>query len=172
MTIDKPSITKDNWIYFPDKEIPFGRVAEMRNFSREMSPPGKTSLFVEFFVSENDEIWNMTKEEIFELAMKNFEKLGLLKKQDVRNYYLLKRKNVYPVYDLHYKENLKIVKNYLNGFENLFYIGRPGRFTYTNQDHSLEMGILTAKSIVEKRHLDLESVGAEKEYFEQGNIKA
>lgn len=171
LTLDKPRITKDNWIYFPDKEIPFGRVSEMKNFSPEMSPKGKTSLFVEFFVFENDRIWNMTKEEVFELAIGRFEELGFFRRKDVRNYYLLKRKNVYPVYDLRYQKNLKMVKDYLNGFKNLFYIGRPGRFTYTNQDHSLEMGIVTAKSIVEKKRYDLERIGAEKEYFEKGDIK-
>ena len=103
--------------------------------------------------------------------MKHFEKLKLFSKDEVRNYYVFKKKHVYPVYDLHYPKYLKIIKNYLDQFENLFYIGRPGRFQYTNQDHSLEMGILAARSIIENKKYNLDDVGSEKEYFESGYIK-
>jgi len=171
MTLDKESVTDDNWIYFPNKEIPFGRVAEMKNFSKEMSPKGKTSLFFEFFVNEGDKMWNMNKDELFEITIKELQKLGLVKKEEVRNYYMLKRKNVYPIYDLNYKENLNVVKEYLDSFENLLYIGRPGRFKYNNQDHSLEMGMLAAKSIIENKKYDIDSIGDEEEYFEAGKLK-
>ena len=171
ITLDKEKITDDNWIYFPNKEIPFGRVAEMKNFSKDMTPKNKTSLFVEFFVTDGDNIWNLDKEKLFNLAMKHFEKLKLFSKEEVRNYYLFKKKHVYPVYDLGYPKHLEVIKNYLNKFKNLFYIGRPGRFQYTNQDHSLEMGILAARSIVENKKYNLDDIGAEKEYFESGYIK-
>lgn len=171
ITLNKDRITRDNWIYFPNKEIPFGRISEMKNFSENMSPKGKTSLFVEFFVNEGDEIWNMSKEQLFELAMPHFERLGFFRREEVRNFYLIKKKSVYPIYDLHYMKNLEIVKKYLDQFENFFYIGRPGRFKYTNQDHSLEMGILAAQNILEGKRLDVENVGAEKEYFEKGTVR-
>jgi len=58
ITFDKPNVFKDQWIYFPDKQIPFSRISEPRNFSKKMSPEGKTSLLVEFFCNENDQIWN------------------------------------------------------------------------------------------------------------------
>ncbi|MBU0760257.1 MAG: FAD-dependent oxidoreductase, partial [Nanoarchaeota archaeon] len=171
LTIDKQSVMKDNWVYFPDKHIPFGRIAEMKNFSKDMAPQDKTSLFVEYFVFENDKTWNMSKEEVFEMTIKELEKLGFVKRTEVRKYYLIKRKNVYPVYDLKYQGYLETIKSYLDSFENLFYVGRPGRFKYNNQDHSLEMGILAARSILEGKKYDFEKSGSEAEYFEKGQIK-
>jgi protoporphyrinogen oxidase len=171
ITLDKKSITDDNWIYFPDIKIPFGRVAEMKNFSKKMSPEDKTSMFIEFFVTEGDKVWNMSKEELLELSIPYFEKLKLFKKEEIRNSYLLKRKNVYPVYDLDYIENLRVIKEYLDKFENLYYIGRPGRFKYNNQDHSLEMGIAAAKGIIENKRPDFDAIGSEDEYFEKGEFK-
>jgi protoporphyrinogen oxidase len=100
-----------------------------------------------------------------------YNKLGLFKKSEVRKYYLLKKKNVYPVYDINYLKNIKILRDYLDQFENLYYIGRPGRFQYTNQDHSLEMGIMAAKSIIERKKYDFDEIGNEKEYFESGIYK-
>lgn len=171
LTINKPHISKDQWIYFPDKEIPFGRFSEMKNFSSKMSPKNKTSLFIEFFCWRNDNIWNKSKEELFELAIQWLEKLGFVKREWVIDIFHIKQAYAYPVYDLEYKKNIDILKNYLDKFSNLLYIGRPGRFKYTNQDHSLEMGILAARSIIESRRLDIEDVGAEKEYFEKGYVK-
>lgn len=171
ITIDQEQITNDNWIYFPNKEIPFGRISEMKNFSKDMSPKDKTSLFVEFFVNENDEIWNLSKEALFDLTMLHLEKLGMLQRKKVRKYYVFKKRHVYPVYDIFYQKYLETIKQYLDQFENLFYIGRPGRFQYTNQDHSLEMGIIAAKSIINKKRYNLETIGAEHEYFEEGYHK-
>ena len=174
ITLDKEQVTDDNWIYFPNKEVPFGRISEMKNFSKDMSPEGKTSLFIEFFVTENDKIWNMNKEELFELTINQLQKLklNLFKKEEVRKYYLIKRRNVYPIYNLDYQKNLKIIKDYLDKFTNLYYIGRPGRFLYNNQDHSLEMGILTAQSILQNKKPNFEQIENENEYFEKGLIKS
>lgn len=170
ITINKPSVSPDQWIYFPPKEIPFGRIAEMKNFSAKMSPPGKTSLMIEYFCWEGDEIWNSSKEKLLEDAVKWLNKLDFLKMEEVENAYLHRQTNVYPVYNIGYEENLRAVKDYLNTFENLEYIGRPGRFKYTNQDHSLEMGILAARSIIENKEYELDKVGSENEYFEKGTI--
>jgi len=171
VTLNKPSVFPDQWIYFPDKEIPFGRIMEPKNFSKKMSPANKTSLLVEFFCWENDKIWNASKEELFELSIKWLEKLGFVRRKEVIDYFVHKEKYAYPVYDLKYKENLSKVKNYLNQFRNLLLIGRAGCFRYNNQDHALEMGILAARSIIEGKQYDIEEVGVEQEYFERGYLR-
>ena len=171
LTINKESITKDQWIYFPNKDIPFARISEMKNFSSKMAPVDKTSLFIEFFVNEGDDVWHLDKEGLLDLTVPHLERMGFLVRDEVRNAYVIKKRNVYPIYDVDYKNYLDAVKGALDRFENLFYIGRPGRFRYNNQDHSLEMGMLAAKSIIEGKKYDMEEVGNEKEYFEKGELK-
>ena len=171
ITVNKPSVFPDQWIYFPDKEIPFGRIMEPKNFSKKMSPADKTSLLVEFFCWENDKIWNASKDELFELSIKWLEKLGFIKRGEVIDYFVHKEKYAYPVYDLNYKEKSGIVKSYLRQFRNLQLIGRAGCFRYNNQDHALEMGILAARSIIEGKQYNIEEVGAEQEYFERGYVR-
>jgi len=170
LTLDKERVTNDNWIYFPSKDIPFGRTSEMKNFSKDMCPPGKTSFFVEFFAFETDPIWSLTKEQLLDLVLPYFESWGFFTRKDVRNCYLIKRPHVYPVYDTTYSEHLGVVKQWLDRLQNLVYVGRPGRFKYTNQDHSLEMGIVASRIILEGRKYDMETIGAENEYFEKGPI--
>jgi protoporphyrinogen oxidase len=171
LTINRERITKDQWIYFPDKEIPFGRISEMKNFSSVMSPKGKTSLFIEFFCWEGDNIWKMNKEELFEFSIKWLERLKFVSRKDIVDKFLIKKNYVYPVYDLNYKKNLEILENYLNNIENLTYIGRPGRFRYTNQDHSLEMGISAARNIIENKKPEIENIYSEDEYLEEVNTE-
>jgi protoporphyrinogen oxidase len=171
LTIDKKQVVPDNWIYYPDRTIPFGRLSEMKNFSRLMSPPDKTSLFLEFFVFEGDAIWQMTKDQLLELALPHLERMGLLKRNEIIDSYVLRQPNAYPIYRLGYQEHLDKVKRYLDTFENLYYIGRPGRFRYNNQDHSIEMGILAARSIVEHKRYDFDHVASGTEYFEKGLLQ-
>ncbi len=172
VTLNKDKISDDQWIYFPDDKVPFARASEMKNFSKKLCPEGKTSWFMEFFCHPEDPIAKMTAEELFEQAMPHIEKMGFFTRADVRHIYRLPGGKDYPIYDLTYEENLATVKKYLDQFTNLYYIGRPGRFKYTNQDHSLEMGILAAKSIADGKRRDIEAVGSEKEYFEKGHVPA
>lgn len=168
LIIDKDSVMRDNWIYFPDKNIPFGRISEMKNFSVEMAPPGKTSLMIEFFCFEGDRIWNMNKDELVAETVPILERFGFFTRSQVLSSHHFRIAHVYPLYDLHYEEHAKTVMKWLDGFENFYAVGRPGRFRYTNQDHSLEMGILAAQSILTGVRKDIETVGAEQEYFERG----
>ncbi|MEM4346988.1 MAG: FAD-dependent oxidoreductase [Candidatus Altiarchaeota archaeon] len=171
LTLNKPKIFPDQWIYFPDKEIPFGRVMEPKNFSKRLSPKDKTSLLLEFFCWENDKIWNSSREELLDLSIKHLEKLEFIKREEIIDLFVHREKYAYPVYDLKYKENLKKVKDYLNQFENLQLIGRAGSFRYNNQDHALEMGILAARNIIEGRKYNIEEIGSEQKYFERGYLK-
>ncbi len=172
LTVKREYVTRDNWIYFPDKAIPFGRISEMKNFSRTMCPPGHTSLFVEFFCFEGDTIWKMEKDALFELAIGWLEKLKLLRREEVGSVRHMRLPHVYPMYDLEYRDRIRTVTQFLDAFENFYAIGRPGRFRYTNQDHSLEMGILAAQSVLDGHRRDVEEVGKEKEYFERGFVPA
>jgi len=168
ITLNKPEIFKDQWIYLPDEEIPFGRIMEPKNFSSKMSPAGKSSLLIEFFCWENDGIWNSSKEVLIELCMPWLEKLSFINSREITESFLHKEKYAYPVYDLEYIKWLGTIKCYLHRLKNLQLIGRGGCFRYNNQDHALEMGILSARNIIENKHRDIEQIGAAQLYFEQG----
>lgn len=171
LTLDKPSVFPDQWIYFPDREIPFARMMEPKNFSKKLSPPDKTSLLIELFCWENDGIWNAKKEELLEKSVRWLEKLSFIKHEEVIESFVHRERYAYPVYYLDYEKDMMVIKGYLNQFENLQCVGRAGTFRYNNQDHALEMGILAARSIIEGRKYDIDAVGSERGYFERGYIK-
>ena len=73
----------------------------------------------------------------------------------------------YPAYFGTY-DRFDELRSYLDGFENLFLIGRNGMHKYNNQDHSM-LTALAAVSAIKKGSLDkseIWSVNAEQEYHE------
>lgn len=170
LMLNREKCTDDTWIYFPTTDIPFGRMMEPKNWTEKMSPPGKTSLFVEYFCFEGDKIWNMDEQKLIHITVKYLEALKFLKKEEVMDAKVINLKKAYPVWDLVYKKKLDLIKKYLSQFSNLYIVGRNGRFHYNNQDHSIETGILASRSIIESKKYDLEVVGMENEYFEKGAL--
>ena len=51
VVLDRERATDRTWIYFPENDIPFGRLHEPKNWSAAMAPPGATLLVTERFVS-------------------------------------------------------------------------------------------------------------------------
>ena len=58
----------------------------------------------------------------------------------------MKTKKAYPSYFGTYYE-LDRVKDFLNGIENLYCIGRNGQHRYNNMDHSMLTAMLTVDAI-------------------------
>lgn len=164
--VNKASLFKDNWLYFPDEELPFGRVSEMKNFSSVMAPAQKSSLLVEFFLDDNEKAWQEEKDYFIKQALPVLEKAGILKAEEIIFSELLKIRKAYPFYDLEYRQKREEIFRYLDGFSNLFSIGRGGSFEYNNQDHSLESGLEAAHALMAGHRLRREYLG--NEYLESG----
>jgi protoporphyrinogen oxidase len=149
LIVDKQSVSLNQWIYFPDKEIPFARVSEPRNFSCRMSPEKMTSLIVEFFCWENDKVWLLNKHDLLNYSLSWLERLNLVKKEQIKDIFLHKERSSYPVYDLGYKIHLNKIQDYLSRYKNLYVCGRRGAFLYNNLDDALEDGIRISQNIKE-----------------------
>ena len=80
--------------------------------------------------------------------------------------FVVRRPDAYPVYSRDYREPLRIVQDYLAGFENLLTIGRAGLFRYCNSDLALKMGFLAADRILGLRSMDPWDMGREQDYLE------
>ncbi|HYI24071.1 MAG TPA: FAD-dependent oxidoreductase [Thermomicrobiales bacterium] len=173
LMIRKPQVTHDTWLYVHDRNILFGRFHEPKNWSPAMVPGDEyTSLVIEYFCTRGDHIWNMSDQQLVNQSVKHLvEDLGFLRPEEVLGGFTLRATKAYPVYDLDYQEPLAKMKDYIQGIENLQYIGRGGSFRYNNTDHSIETGLLAAKNLLGEHH-DLERVNAEEEYHEIKREKA
>jgi protoporphyrinogen oxidase len=166
--VDKPRVTEETWIYIHDPTIILGRIHEPRNWSPDMSPPGKSSIVAEYFCFEGDKIWNMDDQELIDLTISDLDtRLGFIQKEEVIDAFVLRTPKAYPMYELGYEEPLRKIVNYIEGFDNLEIVGRYGTYKYNNMDHSMKTGILAARNILSGAQHDVYDVNRAKEYHEE-----
>lgn len=165
--LDKEVCFPDNWIYIHSPEVMLGRIQNFKNWSPYMvADKTKTTLGLEYFCTEGDDFWNLNDEEIIKIALDEMDKIGLAKKNYVKDSFVVKVPKAYPVYFTGYREHLNRIKTQITRFTNLQPIGRYGTYRYNNMDHSIMTGIYAAKNILYNQHNDIWSINTEPEYHE------
>jgi len=148
LMIDRDRVTDQTWIYFPEKEIPFGRLHEPTNWSAHMAPPGKTLLVTERFCFRGDQVWSASDTHLAESTAACLAGLGLIDKGEVIGHAVIRIPNAYPLFEVGYQEHHETICAYLEKFENLHLAGRGGMFRYYNMDHAMESGLAVAENVM------------------------
>ena len=148
LIVDKRDVFNDNWVYIHSPHVRVGRIQNFKNWSAEMVPdPSKTSLTLEYFVQDGDDLWNADDQALIELATQECAKLRLIEEREVLDGVVIRMPKAYPVYDSEFKRNLTRIRHYLGQLSNLQVVGRNGQHRYNNQDHSMLTGIYAARNI-------------------------
>ena len=122
---------------------------------------------MEYFCNEGDSIWEMSDDKLIELASREVKNLGLVNPEvKIEDGTVIRQYKAYPVYDDQYRQNVKVIQEYIQKFENLQTVGRNGMHRYNNSDHSMLTGLLAAKNILGEKH-DLWNVNVERSYHEE-----
>jgi protoporphyrinogen oxidase len=167
LVIDREEVFPDNWIYIHSPKVKIGRVQNFKNWSPEMVPDPKwTSLGLEYFVQQGDELWNSSDDELRDLGIRELEELGLIEGREVIDHVVMRAPKAYPVYDGDYAGALEVIRGYLSRIDNLQLIGRNGQHRYSNQDHSMLTGLLAARNVAGTNY-DLWEASADTSYLEE-----
>ena len=169
LIIDAPELFPDNWIYIHDPKVKVGRIQNFKNWSPDMVPDAtKTSLGLEYFCNEGDDLWTMPDEALVALATREVEALGLAPAGSVRDGCVFRVPKSYPVYDSGYKDALATVRNYVDGFENFQTVGRNGLHRYNNQDHAMLTGLYAVHNLLAGEQIhDLWDINVDQDYHEE-----
>jgi protoporphyrinogen oxidase len=159
----------DNWIYLQDKGIRAGRVQIFNNWSPFMVEDKDTiSIGVEYFCNETDDFWNAPEEQIKQQAIREMENVGLIKAENVTDAKVIKVRKAYPSYTGSYNQ-FTVLQNFLDGFENLFPVGRNGMHRYNNSDHSMMTAMTAVENIISNRKdkSNIWEVNLDEDYHEE-----
>lgn len=163
------NIVPDNWIYIQEPDVKISRLQVFNNWSPYMvSNPDHIWLGLEYICQEADALWEKSEQEFIDFAVGELVKLQIIAAEDVLDHVHIKVPKAYPAYLGAYKD-FNQIRAYLDGFDNLFLIGRNGMHRYNNQDHSM----LTAMAVVDniaagKTSKDnIWSVNTEQEFHEE-----
>ncbi|MBN1318298.1 MAG: NAD(P)/FAD-dependent oxidoreductase [Anaerolineales bacterium] len=167
LIVDRDKLFPDNWIYVHSPQVKVGRIQNFKNWSAAMvNDPQKTSLGMEYFCNQGDEIWQMSDDELVKLAAIELEYLGLAGGATVVDSVVIRQLKTYPVYNPEYNERLEVIREYIMTLENLQTIGRNGMHRYNNMDHSMLTGMLAVRNLLGEKH-DLWKVNTEQSYHEE-----
>jgi protoporphyrinogen oxidase len=159
----------DNWIYIHAPEVKTMRVQNFGSWSPYMVSEGHNVLGLEYTVTEGDEWWTASDDDLIEKGKAELEALGLVNAVDVQAGYVVRMPKAYPVYDETYQRNVEVLRTWLaEHASNVHPVGRNGMHRYNNQDHSMYTAMLTVENIVGGSDHDIWSVNVEEEYHEEG----
>jgi protoporphyrinogen oxidase len=162
-------LLKDTWIYVQEPDVLLGRLQIFNNWSPYLvADPTKVWIGLEYFCYDTDELWQMQDEELKRFAIAEVAKIGILNAEDVSDGHVVRVPKTYPAYFGTY-DRFDELREFTDGFENLFLVGRNGMHKYNNQDHSM-LTAMTAVDGIVAGHVDkaaLWGINTEQEYHEE-----
>lgn len=147
--INRPQVTSNSWIYFPEPGLVFNRAYEPGNFDPSMKPEGQSMLVFEVTARWSSDIWKKSNDEIIRHVIGDAVSTGIFAESDINDSAALRVPHTYPLYTKDFRENLQAVCDYLRPVKNLITTGRQGLFNHNNMDHSMLMGIRAAEVLAE-----------------------
>jgi protoporphyrinogen oxidase len=137
-------------VYFPQRELKFHRVCFYDFFGSNYVPPGRSSAVAEFTVNRGDGVFEMTDEELVEHTVAGLEKEGFIKRSDVCETDVSRRRYAYVVNDLHYSRNLKIIHDFAKE-RGIVLCGRFSEWRYLNMDDCIRTAREAADTLQRQR---------------------
>ena len=135
----------DNWIYVQEAGVKVGRLQIFNNWSPYLvRDPATVWIGMEYFCREGDALWTLPDAEMLRLGVAEMQQLRLAAPEDQLDGVVIRMPKAYPGYYGSYAR-FDELRTYLDGFANLYLVGRNGMHRYNNQDHSM----LSAKKAVE-----------------------
>lgn len=158
----------DNWIYIQEPDVKLGRLQIFNNWCPALvADPETIWLGLEYFCDEGDGLWSMQDPAFLDFAARELEKIGLIDRKDLLDGTVVRVPKAYPAYFGEYRQ-IGRVREYLDGFGNLFPIGRNGMHRYNNQDHSMLAARAAVEAVIASStdKASIWNVNAEDEYHE------
>jgi protoporphyrinogen oxidase len=145
--INRPNISDQHWIYFPENQFIFSRIGFPMNFSKSVGPAGTSSIYIEITHAPDATI---NVEEATERSIRDLQKCGILDKGDrILTRHVLDIKYAYVVFDEHRQVHLPALLSYLES-QNIHSAGRYGQWDYYSMEDSILSGKKAADAIASR----------------------
>lgn len=162
-------LVPDNWIYIQENSVKMGRLQLFQNWSPYMvADLDRVWLGLEYFCYRGDELWRMSDSDFLHFAAIELERIGIVDAGEVIDGTVVRVEKTYPAYFGSYGE-FSTIREFADGIDNLFLIGRNGMHRYNNADHSMLTAMTAVDNIVANRRdkKNIWEVNTEQEYHEQ-----
>jgi protoporphyrinogen oxidase len=167
LVVDGEDLFPDNWIYIHEPGVRVGRIQNFRSWSPWMVPDSsKACVGMEYFCFAGDDLWSMPDDDLVALAADELERLQLASRSKVERGYAIRVPKANPIYDSDYAERVQVIRDWLDGIDNLQQVGRNGLHRYNNSDHSMLTAMRAVDNLLSGAEHDIWAVNAESVYHE------
>jgi len=135
-----------HWIYFPQKDIVFHRVAFLSNYSELVAPENSASIIAEITCSDDGGVCSEGDKSIIQAVVDDLSRVGLINSSNVEVAKVWRWRYGYVIYDFKRSPILRCVSEYLRG-RGVILHGRFGGWEYLNMDHVIERSMKLAETI-------------------------
>ncbi|MCS3637204.1 protoporphyrinogen oxidase [Salinibacter ruber] len=131
--LDRPRLTANASLYFPERSVPFTRLYEPKNRSPHMAPDDQTVVVLERPCHPHTEAWEQSDNTLRNSAVDLLATQGFIEGDgDVVAVDHRALPFAYPILEVGAHDKANRLKTYLDHFNNLHLLGRSARFTYTH----------------------------------------
>jgi protoporphyrinogen oxidase len=140
--IDRPNISDQHWIYYPEGQFVFSRVGFPMNFSKAVAPGGTSSMYIEITYPQGQ---RPDADAAYARSLEDLERCGILRAGDrILTRLDLDIKTAYVVFDEHRQKHLQSLIGYLESID-IHTAGRYGQWDYYSMEDSIRSGQTTAE---------------------------
>ncbi len=137
-----------HWVYFPETEVPFHRVAFISNYSRNTSPPNHTTIIAEISFPTQEALDKADEGELVDRVIEGLIGVGIVRKrEDVIVRRVWRWRDAYIIYNQDRKTVLESVTPVLKT-HGIFLHGRFGSWNYLNMDAVFKRSEELAKDVI------------------------
>lgn len=129
-----------SWLYFPEKDIAFGRLCNTGHFSKNNERKGLIGVTAEITCFRGDSTWRTENDELVSRVLDSLESLEFIKDRTVVAAQAIKEGSAYPLLTVDYNEGRQeLITEIKERASNLKLVGRTGAFQYLNSDAALSL---------------------------------
>jgi len=147
---DMNQVMPYDWVYLLDEIFQCNRVTEQKNMGSSMIAFGKTVLCFELAATPGDAFWSAPDDVLAKIVKSDMDKIDFIDSSKCKEFYVTRLDEAYPVYTLDFNKHIEETIKELASSENIFSSGRQGLFLNNDIHDSMEMGINTARHIIDK----------------------
>lgn len=140
--LGRKQASDNHWFYFADGDYLINRVAEFKNFANNGLPEDKTVICCE--VTQVDR-FSMEK------VITELTSTGLLKPEEILDTKTIDIKHAYPIYDVAYEDQMKLVESFFANHPNIYHVGRHARFAHQDVDEIFDDAKTVATRVLRSR---------------------
>jgi protoporphyrinogen oxidase len=146
LAVNNESLMGKSAVYIPDPSVLPHRVCFMGFFSPNMVRPGSSSLIAEVTVQPGSDLDQMSDDTLVDETVRGLERIGVLKSGEIITSETRRFEYAYPVYDLNYSANSKIIRAYFAEM-GIDLLGRFAEFEYINSDECIHRALALAQKL-------------------------